>query len=142
MMYLLDSDTLTHLYAGHSRVLEHLQLVHDRVVGTTIISKVEILRGRFEFMLKAATGNELLRAQVLLAKSEEFLSQLVVVPINEAVVTQFERLLTVKRFKKIGRADLLIASVTLAQPRATLVTRNLRHFRQIPGLSLENWVDD
>jgi predicted nucleic acid-binding protein len=25
--------------------------------------------------------------------------------------------------------------------RATLVTRNLRHFRPIPGLKLENWAD-
>jgi phosphopantetheine adenylyltransferase len=32
------------------------------------------------------------------------------------------------------------ASITLAN-RATLVTRNLRHFKQIPGLKLENWVD-
>jgi tRNA(fMet)-specific endonuclease VapC len=41
---------------------------------------------------------------------------------------------------KIGRADLLVASIALAN-RATLVTRNLRHFREVPGLSLENWVD-
>lgn len=40
----------------------------------------------------------------------------------------------------IGRADLLIASIALTQ-RATLVTRNLRHFRHIPGLSFANWVD-
>jgi len=42
--------------------------------------------------------------------------------------------------KKIGRADLLVASVALAN-RAVLVTRNLRHFRQTPNLELENWVD-
>ena len=36
--------------------------------------------------------------------------------------------------------DLLIASIALAQ-RATLVTRNLRHFRQIPALNVENWAD-
>jgi tRNA(fMet)-specific endonuclease VapC len=35
---------------------------------------------------------------------------------------------------------MLIASIALGQ-RATLVTRNLRHFRQIPGLTLENWAD-
>ena len=34
----------------------------------------------------------------------------------------------------------LIASITLAR-RATLVTRNLRHFRQIPELKTVNWVD-
>ena len=38
------------------------------------------------------------------------------------------------------RADLLIASIVLAN-RAVLVTRNIRHFRQIRGVIVENWVD-
>jgi len=42
--------------------------------------------------------------------------------------------------KKVGRADLLIAAIALAH-RATLVTRNVRDFQQIPGLILENWTD-
>jgi len=35
---------------------------------------------------------------------------------------------------------LLIASIALAND-ALLVTRNLRHFRQVPNLRLENWAD-
>jgi tRNA(fMet)-specific endonuclease VapC len=46
----------------------------------------------------------------------------------------------VKSLRKIGRADLLIASIALAN-RATLVTRNLRHFQQVSSLTLVNWVD-
>jgi predicted nucleic acid-binding protein len=45
-----------------------------------------------------------------------------------------------RKLKKIGRSDLLIASITLAND-AILVTRNLRHFRQVPHLQAENWVD-
>ena len=45
-----------------------------------------------------------------------------------------------KKLKKSGRADLLIAAITLAN-RATLVTRNEKDFRQVPGLQVENWVD-
>jgi tRNA(fMet)-specific endonuclease VapC len=33
-----------------------------------------------------------------------------------------------------------IASFALAND-VTLVTRNLKHFRQVPGLKVENWVD-
>jgi tRNA(fMet)-specific endonuclease VapC len=41
---------------------------------------------------------------------------------------------------KIGRADMLIASIYLAN-RAVLVTRNVKHFKQFPDLNVENWVD-
>ena len=52
----------------------------------------------------------------------------------------FDRLGQIKRLKKTGRADSLIGYITLAH-RATLVTRNDDHFRQIPVLKIENWVD-
>jgi tRNA(fMet)-specific endonuclease VapC len=44
-----------------------------------------------------------------------------------------------KKLKKIGRADLLMAAITLAN-RATLISRNLKDFRQVPGLQFENWL--
>ncbi len=50
-MHLLDTDTLTHLHAGHPRVVERLQAVNDPAVGTTIITKVEILRGRYDHLV-------------------------------------------------------------------------------------------
>jgi len=62
-MHILDTDTLTHLYAGHQRVINRLKNLEDPEVCTTIITKIELLRGRFDFLLKAATGNELIRAQ-------------------------------------------------------------------------------
>lgn len=139
-MHLLDTDTLTYLHAGHPRVTESLRELTDPDVGTTIITKIELLRGRFDFMLKAATGAELLRAQQLLVRTEELLAQIVIVSVDEAATVQLDHLRALKGLKKIGRADLLIASIALAH-RATLVTRNVRHFRQIPGLTVINWVD-
>ena len=62
-MHILDTDTLTHLYAGHPRVINRLKKIEDPDVCTTIITKIELLRGRFDFLLKAATGDELTRAQ-------------------------------------------------------------------------------
>jgi tRNA(fMet)-specific endonuclease VapC len=139
-MHLLDTDTLTHLHAGRPQVVAHLATLSDPDVGTTIITKIELLRGRFDFVLKAATSSDLLRAQQLLLRTEELLAQIVIVPLDAAATLQFERLQTLKGVRKIGRADLLIASIALAR-QATLVTRNLRHFRHVPGLHLTNWVD-
>jgi tRNA(fMet)-specific endonuclease VapC len=77
-MYLLDTDTLTHLHAGQPRVIARLRELVDPDVGTTIITKIELLRGRHDFLLKAATGDELLRAQRWLARTEELLAQVLI----------------------------------------------------------------
>jgi tRNA(fMet)-specific endonuclease VapC len=139
-MHLLDTDTLTHLHAGHPLVAANLRALDDPDVGTTIVTKVEILRARYDFVLKASDGNQLLRAQHWLVQSEKLLADLMVVPIDPVAATQFDRLRQAKKLRKIGHADLLIASIVLANG-ATLVTRNLRHFNQVPNLSVVNWVD-
>lgn len=139
-MHLLDTDTLTYLHAGHPQVVRRLRDLEDPNVATTVITRVEILRGRFEFLLKAADGAQLLRAQQLLSRSEELLAQTVTLPIDERSAQEFDRLQSQRGLAKVGRADLLIASIALAH-RATLVTRNVRHFSRVPGLMVVNWVD-
>ncbi|NJO41154.1 MAG: type II toxin-antitoxin system VapC family toxin [Cyanobacteria bacterium CRU_2_1] len=139
-MHLLDTDTLTHLYAGNSKVAERLRTLNDPVVGTTRITKIELLRGRMDYVLKAATGADILRSQGLLERTEELLAQILIVPLDSRAAEQFDRLRSIRNLGKVGRADLLIASIALAN-RATLVTRNLRHFQQISGLVVVNWVD-
>jgi len=139
-MHLLDTDTLTHLHAGHPRVANHLRDVDDPVVGTTVITKGELLRGRIEFLLKAPKGADLLRAQQWLTRTEDLLAQILVVPFDENAAREFDRLRANQAYRKIGRADLLIASKVLAN-QAILVTRNVRHFRQIHAVQIVNWVD-
>lgn len=121
-MHLLDTDTLTHLHAGNARVVASLDRLDDPVVGTTIITKVELLRGRIDFLLKAANGEETLRGQSLYARTESLLAPLLVVSFDVAAATRFEQLRVAANTRTIGRADLLIASIAVAQ-RAALVTR-------------------
>lgn len=139
-MHILDSDTLTHLYAGTPNVVAQLRACTDPDVCITIVTKIELLRGRFDYLLKATSGADLLRAQQLLTRTEELLEQIAVLPFDAESSRRFDQLSQQSRLRKIGRADLLIASITLSQ-RATLVTRNLRHFRTIPDLLVVNWVD-
>ena len=140
MMYLLDTDTLTDLHAGNTNIINRLESLQDEEVAITIVTKLEILRGRIDYLLKAFSGSDLLKAQELFSRSETLLNQLPVILIDQNAANQFDRLQDISKFRKIGRSDLLIASIALAN-QAWLVTRNLRHFRQIPHLFLENWVD-
>jgi tRNA(fMet)-specific endonuclease VapC len=140
MIYFLDTDTLTHAHLGHAKAASRIQLVGEENVATTIVSAIEIIRGRHDFILKAADGAQLVRAQQLLNASEELLIDIQIFGIDPQVAAEFDRLRLIKKLKKIGRGDLLIGCIALAH-RATVVTRNADHFRQIPGLKIENWVD-
>lgn len=140
-MILLDTDIISLYHAGHERVSEKVQnLDPGEVIGTTIITRAEILRARFEALLKAADGEHLQRAQERLAASESLLSDLHIAQFDAAATEEFEKLSKRKKLKKIGHADLLIASIALAND-ALLVTRNVKHFRQVPNLRVENWAD-
>ena len=131
-MHLLDSDKLTLLFEGHPKIIERLeQLPHDDV-GITVVTRAEVLRGRIEYLLKAADGAHLQRAQELLARTEAFLSKMIVVPVDDQAAAHFDRLRLLKPLRNMGHADKLIASVALAS-KAILVTRNLRHFGKVPG---------
>lgn len=139
-MYLLDSDILSLLHAGHERVGQRREDVDPADVATTIVTKAEIMRARCEFLLKAADTEQILRAQYWLEQSEELLRSMRIMPVDRRAIEEFDKLRVQKGLKNIGSRDLLIAAIALAS-RATLVTRNLRHFRPLPGLQVENWAD-
>jgi tRNA(fMet)-specific endonuclease VapC len=140
-MFVLDTDNLTLLFAGHPRVVSQRDSVPSANIAITVVSYIESLQGRFRFLLTAATGEELMRAQSLLDGTARALARVeTVLPIDVRAAAEFDRLHQHRKLRKIGRGDLLIAAITLAN-QATLVTRNLKDFRQVPGLSVENWAD-
>ena len=137
-MTLLDTDILTLLMHGHARIAECF--ARSDAIGITIVTRIEVLQGRFDFLLKAANSAELLRAQEWLSDNEAYIDGIDVVPFDQEAAEQFDKLRQDAKLKKIGRADLLIACIALANG-ATLVTRNLKPLRLVPGLKLENWAD-
>ncbi len=138
-MILLDTDTLSLFNRGDPRVRQRIQAAAD-TVGTTIVTRIEVLRARFDFLVKAANGDQLQRAQHWLDQSERDLRSFPIEAIDAAAANEFDRLSQLKGLRGVGRPDLLIASIALAR-RATLITRNVRHFRLIPNLKVENWAD-
>lgn len=140
-MFLLDTNALSDLLKDHPKILGRLRAVpEERPVVTSVISRFEILEGRFASITKAANRDELLLAMERLTRDEKRLATLDILPVTEAVADQFELLRANKKLKKIGRPDLLIACVALANS-ATLVTRNTKDFANVPGLKVENWAD-
>ncbi len=139
-MYLLDTDTLLHLWQGNQAVKERLLEAQDSEIAITSITKCEILRARCDSLIKADDPARILQAQQRLTRTEELLIQLSVVDFDAMAARRWKELQQVRKLKKIGHADLLISSIALAN-EAVLVTRNLRDFLQVPRLRVENWVD-
>lgn len=139
-MRILDTDTLTCLQKGNEKVKARLDSANDFAFAITIVTKAEILRGRIEFLLKAEDSTALEKAQRFYIESEKLLEQIPVVGFDAEALKMFDELRQSSKYRKIGRADLLIASICLSN-RAVLVTRNVRHFNQFPNLKVENWID-
>jgi predicted nucleic acid-binding protein len=90
-MILLDTDTFSHLTRGHEKVVARLATVTDDA-AITIVTRVEALEGRLAFLKRAANGEELLRAQGWLQRTELELAQLPIVLFDEAAAAEFDRL--------------------------------------------------
>ena len=138
-MILLDTDTLTLLLQGDARVQKRMRSA-ETDVATTVVTWMEVMQGRFRAIFAAADAGQLEQASRRLQESASQLRSLPIVSINRAVAKQFAALLANKKLKRIGRGDILIASIALAE-KAMLVTRNARDFALVPGLKWENWSD-
>ncbi len=84
------------------------------------------------------------RTAVLLERIEDTLSpNLPVLPFDTSAARRYGeiRVELEQRGTPIGDADVRIAAVALAHG-LKVVTGNQRHFRQVPGLETENWLDE
>ena len=141
-MILLDTDILSHLFYAHSTVVRRRAAVPATMpVRISLATKIEVLRGRLEAVLKAANVVELMTAQLRFVQSWEFLKVFEpCVLFDDRAAQQFFALRADKRLRKTGRVDLMNAAIALVH-NATLVTRNVKDFAAVPQLTLENWAD-
>ncbi len=138
-MWLLDTDYLSILERGGSSALP-LQMRLDQVpigrIGTTIVNYEEQMRGWLSRAAQASTPAQLQKTYALLEDHVATFRALTVLSFNTQAANEFEQLL--KAHLRIGTMDLRIAAICLAND-ATLLTRNLKDFGQVPGLKVEDW---
>lgn len=104
----------------------------------TIITPEEVLKGWIAGIQPHCQPDGGVRAYCDFHHSLEGFRDWFILPWSHDAVEIFRSL---KRQKlNIGTKDLCIASVAL-EYGATVLTRNLRDFRKVPGLRVENWLD-
>lgn len=134
-MYLLDTDVLSNLLkrAPSMALITKLAAVPAEWQFTSSITLGELLYG-------ARRGGPL--ADNLLAQIEtRLLPELPVLPFDASAARRYGDLRSEleRRGTPLADADLRIAAIALARG-LTVVTGNVRHFRRVPDLSVENWL--
>ena len=82
-MILLDTDMMSLFASGHPAVVARVRTATE-LVAITIVTRIKILQGRFDFLLKAANEEQLQRAQSWLEQSERDLAKIPIVAIDRA----------------------------------------------------------
>jgi tRNA(fMet)-specific endonuclease VapC len=141
MPLILDTDLLTLWQLQNQPAAERLRLrIEERPldgIATTIITFQERIQGWMSVVNQAHTPAKVLLAFRELLHTLRKFCTLKVLPFDYAAQDQFAGL---KRQRvRIGTLDLRIASIALALD-ATLLSRNLRDFRKVPGLRVEDWT--
>jgi len=141
-MIILDTDHFTVLrYSDDSRypfLTKRLLASEDERIVTTVVTVEEQMRGWLAEINRWRDIGRQRAAYDRLAMLVDFLSDWETLRIDERAADQFEYLR--KQHIRIGTQDLKIAAITLSH-RALLLSANLRDFRRVPGLKVENWLE-
>jgi len=136
MPYVLDTDTTTALQQKNPYVTRRVGRVPASELFFTVISFEEQCQGRLAAFNKLLNDAKRIEAYQRLMDTLEFYQIVNVLPYDaEAVVKDVQ----LRDQRRMGTHDRRIAAITLAHGH-TLVTRNTRHFKDIIGLALEDWM--
>jgi len=134
-MYLFDTDLMSRVVkADPPRALvERLSRIPRALQFTTSINAAEVYYGA------SRTGR---RDELVRAFERLVLPRLTVLPFDLESAKVFGRLKAALegRGRPRSEPDLRIAAIAL-QHGLTIVTGNVRHFDDIPGLAVENWPE-
>jgi tRNA(fMet)-specific endonuclease VapC len=141
MIYVLDTDHMSLLERADShegeRLRERLRQIAPEERGTTIISFEEQMRGWMGYLSAARSLAKQVEVYGCLHRQIQTYASMVILDFDERAAIEFQRLN--KARPRVGTMDLKIAAIALAH-NATLLSRNLRDFRKIGGLKVEDWT--
>lgn len=130
-MYLLDTDTIIYLLKGRPEVVRNLSMHVDDVVGTSIISLMELYYGAFKSHQVA--GN-LARIRALEGRVKIWDLSREAAEVFGVLKAELEN-----GGSRLDDFDLAVAACALSNDLC-LVTNNTTHFGRVGGLRLENWL--
>jgi len=135
-LYVLDTDTLSLLQEGHAAVLARVASCAADDLAITVISVEEQLSGWYRRLRRAKQPEALAKVYDRLTAAVRSLSHLPILSFSEAAIHRAKALQALKL--NVGKMDLCIAAIAL-EHRAIVVSCNMRDFRRVPNLVVEDW---
>ncbi len=131
MKYLLDTNICVYWLKGNEHIEQKILSIGLDNVALSFLNVSELYYGAYKSQ----------RVDANLTLIRQLTDQLSVVESDEAISELFGEMKATleKAGTIIDDADLFIAACAKVHG-LTLVTNNLKHFRRIKGLRLENWV--
>ena len=129
MAYLLDTNIVIHACDGMDAVLKQLA-DHTGQVLLSALTLVELQRGLVRRQAAAALRR---------ARLDELLTSIPVLPFTAAAAVAYGRIIAQCGWVRGRDFDRMIAAHAISTA-SILVTNNQADFRDVPGLTLANWV--
>jgi predicted nucleic acid-binding protein len=134
-MYLFDTDTLSNIVKRRpsEQLLRRLRGLPMGLQHTTSINIGEIYYGACRTQR---------RDQIIKAFEVHVFPNITILPFDKKSGVAFGRLKATLEKQGIGcsEPDLRIAAIAM-QHGLIVITGNVKHFADIPGLSVENWIE-
>jgi tRNA(fMet)-specific endonuclease VapC len=137
MPYVLDTDHVSLLLQGHSGVVQRLATHPPAEIYVTLVTVQELLDGWLPQLKRKQPVERYVWAYTGLRRTLEFLCDANLLDFDTQAAKEYERLRAT--YRRLGTNDLRIAAIAL-RARATVVTRNVRDFSQVKGLTVEDWT--
>lgn len=130
MKYLLDTNICIHLFRGKFGVKEKLDEVG---IGNCAISEITLA----ELLYGAHCSQNPKKNKAIV---ESFVNDVKVLPILESLELYAKEKSRLKiNGELISDFDLLIGSTSI-QKKMTMVTENIKEFKRMQGIKIENWI--
>ena len=137
MPYVLDTNIISALQRLNRDVLARIQILPPTDVFVTIVSYQEQTAGQLSALNRQLKSDALIVAYEELARTLLFYRAANVLPYDN-IAARIDGNLRAG-LRRMGTKDRRIAAITLAHGYI-LVTRNTVDFKDVPGLTIEDWM--
>jgi tRNA(fMet)-specific endonuclease VapC len=139
-VYLLDTNIITYSFyhpENHPYLMHKIRTVKERDQCVSSVTVEELLRGRLAALKPSdRTFPEIWQRYHYFEEALKDVTKLKVLPFDEAAFRAYE---TIPASVRCGRHDKMIAATALSN-NLTLVTANVKDFKDIPNLVIEDWT--